>query len=126
LTPDNYLISPAVSIPLDIETATVSYIIGSANDPDFYKEHYSVYFTTDITSTATIQAGVVLESNRQIPANGTETRSHSLLSSAGQTGYFVVRHHNVSDQFILGLDTVSIDISQETDVQTAVNIGTSN
>ncbi|MDP2686671.1 MAG: S8 family serine peptidase [Aequorivita sp.] len=126
LTPDNYLISPAVTIPLDVTAASVSYIIGSANDPVFYKEHYSVYFTTNITSTATIQAGTILENDREIPANGTENRSHNLLSLAGQTGYFVVRHHNVTDEFILGLDTVSIDATIETPVQTAVNTGTTN
>src|SRR5690606_5889096 len=126
ITPDNYLVSPAVSIPADLDTAMVSYIIGSADEAIYYKEHYSLYFTTDITSTATIQAGTVLENNREIPANGTENRSHNLISLAGQTGYFVVRHHNVTDQFILGLDSVSIDISQEAEVQTAVNTGTTN
>lgn len=126
LSPDNYLISPAVTIPLDATAATVSYIIGSANDPTFYKEHYSVYFSTDITSAATIQAGTVLENDREIPANGTENRSHNLIALVGQTGHFVVRHHNVTDEFILGLDTVSIDATVETQVQTAVNTGTTN
>ena len=126
LTPDNYLISPAVTIPADATAATVSYIIGSANESTYYREHYSVYFTTDISSTATIQAGTVLENDREIPANGTENRSHNLIALAGQTGYFVVRHHNVSDEFILGLDTVSIDATVETLVQTAVNTGTTN
>ncbi len=126
LTPDNYLISPAVTIPADASAATVSYIIGSANESTFYREHYSVYFTTDITSTATIQGGTVLENDREIPANGTENRSHNVIALAGQTGYFVVRHHNVTDEFILGLDTVSIDATIETPVQTAVNTGTTN
>src|SRR5690606_16085108 len=36
LTPDNYLVSPAVSIPADVDTAMVSYIIGSANEAIYY------------------------------------------------------------------------------------------
>ncbi|RLA10766.1 MAG: hypothetical protein DRQ60_10795, partial [Gammaproteobacteria bacterium] len=126
LFPNNYLISPQFTIPANVTSATVNYIIGSADESTYYKEHYSAYFTTDKSSEASILAGTALESDREIPANGTEVRNHDLISLAGQTGYFVVRHHNVTDEFILGLDTVSIDVAIESGIQTAVNDGLTN
>lgn len=124
LSPDNYYMSPQVTIPTNSTDASVSYVIGSYNTNTYYLERYSVYFTTDISNETAIQNGLVLENNRQIPANGTELRSHDLLAAGatpGQTGYFVVRHHNVTDQWILGLDTVTLEATVVTNVQTAIN-----
>ncbi|MCT8340744.1 M43 family zinc metalloprotease [Flavobacteriaceae bacterium TK19130] len=121
LSPDNFIISPAFTIPPSSSAASVSYIIGSGDDGTYFKEHYSVYFTTDASSVAAITAGVVLENDREVPANGTELRSHDLTAYAGQTGYFVVRHHNVTDEFILGLDNVEVTYTASVTVQTTDN-----
>lgn len=121
LTPDDYLISPAITIPTTASTVDFSYIVGSYDNDNFYAEHYSIYFTTDISTTAAIQAGTVLENNREIPANGTELRTHSVSNLAGQTGYFIIRHHNVSDEFLLGFDTLTITSSSTIGVQEDVN-----
>jgi len=126
LTPDDYLISPAVTIPTTASTVDFSYIVGSYDTDDFYAEHYSIYFTTDISTVATIQAGTVLENDREIPANGTELRTHSVSNLAGQTGYFIIRHHNVTDEFMLGFDTLTITSNQAIAVQTEVNTSASD
>jgi len=116
-----------VTIPMNSTDASVSYVIGSYDTNSFYLEHYSVYFTSDISDETAIQNGILLEDDRVLPANGTELRSHDLFAegaTAGQTGYFVVRHHNVTDQWILGLDTVTLEATVITEVQTAVNTST--
>jgi hypothetical protein len=125
-TPNNYLISPAFTVPSNAVSTSVQYEIGSATDASFFSERYSVYFTTDISNEGTITGGIVLENNRQIPALGSETRSHDLSALAGQTGYFVVRHHNVTNQWWLGLDTVSIDAVISNNIQTTLNNGSTN
>ena len=121
LTPDNYLISPEMTIPSNATDVNFSYIIGSIDNDTYYKEHYSIYFATDITSTATIIAGTVLENNREIPANGTELRTHNVPALAGATGHFVIRHHNVTDELGLGFDTLTITSSSTIGVQEDVN-----
>lgn len=123
-SPDNYIISPQFTIPSNVISASVTYEIGSATDPGYYAEHYSVYFTTDISSEATITGGTVLEDDRTIPTMGSETRTHDISSLMGQTGYFVVRHHNVFDEWYLGLDTINVAIVIDTPIQTTVNSGT--
>ncbi|MBZ0328084.1 MAG: S8 family serine peptidase [Altibacter sp.] len=127
-TPNNYLMSPQFTIPAGATAASVSYEIGSATDPNFFSEHYSVYFVTDISNEAAILSStlLVLENDRTIPAVGSETRSHNLNAVIGTPGYFVVRHHNVTGEWYLGLDTVSVDATVNTAVQTAVNNGTSD
>lgn len=122
-TPNNYLMSPQFTIPANATSVNFSYEIGGSTDATYYQEHYSVYFTTDISSEATITSGVVLEDDRTIPAPASETRSHDLSALAGQTGYVVFRHHNVTDEWYLGLDTILIEAQISSDIQTDVNFG---
>ena len=123
-TPNNYLRSPQFTIPANATVASVSYEIGSGTDPNFFAEHYSVYFTDDISTEAAMIGHTVLENDRTIPAVGSETRTHNLISLAGQTGYLVFRHHNVTNQWYLGLDSIDLTATINTNVQTAVNTGT--
>ena len=125
-SPDNFLLSPQFTIPANATSVNFSYEIGGSTDPAWFAEHYSVYFTTDISSVAAITSGVVLENDRTIPAAASENRSHDLSALAGQTGYVVFRHHNVTDQWYLGLDTILIEATVSSNIQTAVNNGTTN
>ncbi len=124
--PNNYLMSPSITIPAGITAATLTYVagafdIGSGNP----REHYSVYFTPDITNEASIQAGVVLENDREIPASGTEIRTHDMTAYAGQTGYLVFRHHNTAGDALLVFDTVNLTAtSAGAVVQVGVNTPT--
>lgn len=125
---DNYMISPQFTIPAGATAASVSYAIGGYSrtaNPTGYKEHYYVYFTTNKATAAAIQAGAVLENNREIPARAAEMRTHNLTAYAGQTGYLVFRHfHNPNGNGMLMLDTVDVTSTVSTAVQTAVNTST--
>jgi hypothetical protein len=127
-TANNYIISPQITIPSGASAAQLSYIIGeyTTRNGNAYKEHYYVYFATNISSAATINASTVLENNREIPVkNGTELRTHNLVSLAGQTGYIVFRHvYNTGARGLLLLDTVNLNATIATNVQTAVNTPT--
>lgn len=126
--PNNYMISPQITIPTGATSITLSYIIGAyttaANAATGYKEHYSVYFSPTAGTAAQILAGAVLENNREIPARSTELRTHNMTAYAGQTGYLVFRHHNSAGNGILLLDTPTITAVSSTDVQVVVNTAT--
>lgn len=116
LTPDNFITSPAISVTSGT-SAALSLIIGSGDDATYFAEHYSVYVTTDITDVAAITSGTVFDSDRTIPANGTELRTYDISAYMGQTIYVSVRHHNVSDEFILGLDDVTVTVDNQTTIE---------
>lgn len=126
--PNNYMISPQITLPAGATSLTLTYIIGAyttaANAATGYKEHYSVYFSPTAGTAAQILAGAVLENNREIPARSTELRTHNMAAYAGQTGYLVFRHHNSAGNGILLLDTPTITAVSSTDVQVAVNTAT--
>lgn len=126
--PNNYMISPQITIPSGVTSISLTYIIGAytttANAATGYKEHYSVYFSPTAGTAAQILAGAVLENNREIPARSTELRTHNMTAYAGQTGYLVFRHHNSAGNGILLLDTPTITTLSNTDVQVAVNTAT--
>ncbi len=128
VNPNNYLISPAVTITAGSSVAALNYTIGAYGDgvADAFKEHYSVYFTTNASSAANILAGTVLENNREIPAEGTENRTHSLAALIGQTGYFVFRHHNSAGNGLLVLDNANVVLTTAATPQVAVNTATAH
>jgi len=119
-TPDNYLILPQINIPADATNVEFQFEVGTNAGGG---ENYSVYFATDTNSGVTIQAGIVLESRTSI-GSGTETRTINSAAIAGQTGSFVVRHHNQISNSLLVFDTVQITATVTTAVQTADNSGT--
>jgi len=128
-TPDNYIVSPTFTIPVDAVKADFSYVIGAyatANPASTtFKEHYSVYFSTNLTlSVYSDLEEFVLENDREIPAASSELRSHSLLPYVGQTGYLVIRHHNTAGKGLLLLDTAKVDVDVTREPQTALNTGT--
>lgn len=124
--PNNFIISPQVTITAGSMAAVLNYTIGAfaGGATNAYKEHYSVYFTTNASSAANITAGTVLENNREIPAEGTENRSHNLSALIGQTGYFAFRHHNTAGNGLLVLDNANVTLTAVAIPQVAVNTAT--
>lgn len=119
---NNYLISPQITIPLSATNTQFVFGVGGY----LTIEHYAVYWTTNISSTANINAGINLEERNSL-ANAGEFRTINNTSIAGQTGYFVVRHFNSSaNNGILLFDNATITATVSTLVQTAVNTGTTN
>jgi M6 family metalloprotease-like protein len=126
LYPDNWLISPAVTLTDDNE---LEYYVG-AQDADWAAEHYGVYisttdpnpssFTLLTEETLTAASGYKVEGGSQTKglfrkpdapeyAQGNwYRRTVDLSAYAGQTVYIAFRHFNCNDWFRLNLDDVSI------------------
>lgn len=119
---NNYLISPQITIPAG--TTNTQFLFGVGGYLTL--EHYAVYWATNISSAANINAGIKLEERNSLASAG-EFRTINNTSIAGQTGYFVIRHFNSSaNNGILLFDNVTITATVTTLVQTAVNTGTTN
>ncbi|NNM07858.1 MAG: S8 family serine peptidase, partial [Flavobacteriaceae bacterium] len=119
---DNYLVSPQISIPAGTTNTEFTFSVAGYNTI----EHYRLIWTTDISSYAAIDAGITLE-ERDATANTGDIRTINRNDLAGQSGYFVIRHYNsFSNNGLLLFDALEIEVTVETPVQTAVNVGTSN
>jgi hypothetical protein len=124
LTPDNWLITPAVTLTGD---ATLKFWV-CAQDASYAAEHYGVYIST--TGTAVANFNLLFEET--IDANGGsraqgawKQKTYNLASYTGQTVYIAFRHFNCSDEFVFNLDDVEISanptgptiIAQQTSVE---------
>lgn len=105
LTPDNWMILPAMAIPADAEGFNLSWwAVGQ--DASYAAEHYSVYINTtgsevsDFTATTAVYDGVSTENYTKLLV--------SLESYAGQTIYIAFRHHNITDMFYLNIDDIRV------------------
>ena len=99
LNPDNWLVSPEVTL-----TGNLSFW-ACGQDPSYAAEHFTVYVTTgdpnDVDSYVAISDEII--------ANGEITEYVFDLSEyEGQTGHVAIRHHNCYDQFRLNVDDVQI------------------
>ena len=98
--PNNFLISPAITVPTHL---TLSYwVMRGCNS---YADRYALYVCTD-TSLSAILATTPLE--REIPPYAWTERTFSLDSFAGQTVYIVFRHYNSDDNCAILLDDVAL------------------
>ncbi|WP_430400092.1 M43 family zinc metalloprotease [Flavobacterium sp.] len=126
--PNNYLISPQITIPSGASVVNLSYIVGAYDNggPTRNAGNFSVYFTNSIASEAAILAGTLVQSNLVINENTTQLRNNNLLALSGQTGYLVFRHNNTSatNVGLLLLDSVLLQATSSTLVQTEVNAAT--
>ena len=101
LTPDNWLITPAVVL----NSAAVLTFWVAGQDQAWAAEHFSVYLSTTGTTVADFTETLLYD---QV-ATGTMTQYTVYLTQyTGQTVYIAFRHHNISDMFRLNLDDVEI------------------
>lgn len=107
LTPDNWLVTPAITLPADASNFTLSWwVIGQ--DPDYAEEPYSVYIANgktvaEFTATTSVFDGVSTSEYVQ--------QSVSLANYAGQTIYVAFRHYDITDMFIINLDDIRVGTS---------------
>jgi hypothetical protein len=121
-TPNNFLISPQITITAGALSSTLTYVIGAygATAGD-----YAVYFTTDKSTAATITSGTVLQALGTVANNATVLKTHNLTALIGQTGYIVFRHNNRNSATgLLLLDTILLTATVNSQVQTDVNTAT--
>ena len=100
LTPDNWLISPEVTL------GGVLSLWACGQDPDYSKEVFGVYvYDGNSTDPADfVQVGT------DITTTGEMTEYYFDLSEyAGKTGRFAIRHYNITDMFLLNIDDVCLD-----------------
>lgn len=102
LFPDNWLISPAISIP---GNAILTFWV-KGQDASYFAENYSVYIATSNTVAAFEQTSPVLTGTT---IHGWEQKVVDLGAYAGQTIYIAFRHHNSTDMYWLDLDEVDIE-----------------
>ena len=102
LTPDNWLISPAIALS---GTSSLSYWFAVATS--YPGDHYGVYVST--TSATDTSAFTLLYEMTPTSANGNWTQQTiDLTSYAGNTVYIAFRHFNCTDMFILALDDITV------------------
>ncbi len=121
LFPDNWMISPAI----DLTSASGNVFLewkAYAQDQDWANENYTVYVAT-ASDIATLQASPTSFNEIIGPSAGYVDRNIDVTSFVGQTIYVAFRHHNVSDQFRLNIDDVTVRTFNDDDVAiTSVNM----
>jgi hypothetical protein len=99
LTPDNWLISPQLTVGPD---EVLQFQIG-AQDPAWPAEEYSVYVST----TGNAVANFTTQITNETLTDGTwQAREFSMAAYAGQNIYIAFRHNGSTDQFYIKLDGV--------------------
>lgn len=123
LTPDNSLVTQSFAVPAN--GATLTFKIGGM-DPEFSAEHYAVYVinAADITETTTVGEFLALLTTPKLEETlGGATavnKTVSLAGHEGQTVRIVFRHYNITDQFVIVLDDVTVTAGNVTGVNDAL------
>lgn len=101
LTPDNYLATPQLILGSDEEL--VYWVSGQ--DPEWSAEHYGVYLSTTGNQPADFTVNLFEET---LSDDTWILRMVDLSAYAGQEVYIAFRHFNVTDQFYIKLDNVTL------------------
>jgi len=102
VTPDNWAVSPAVTLPAG---AAMLSLWAKGQDETDATEHFAIYAgeTADITEMTRISGSADL-----VTTNRYQRYTADLSAFAGKTVYIAIRHYNCTDQFILVIDQVQI------------------
>lgn len=106
LTPDNWMISSGISIPTGATNVFLSWKV-YAQDQSWAAENYTVYVAT-ANDVATLSASTVNFNEVIGTSTGYLNRTLDVSSFVGQTIYIGFRHHNVTDQFRMNIDDVTV------------------
>jgi hypothetical protein len=102
LTPDNWLITPAIYLPTN---ATLTFwVVGQ--DASWAAEHYSVYVAHAPTVAAFTATTPVMYD--QVATSTLTQQTVNLSSYTGDTIYIAFRHHNITDMFRLNIDDIEV------------------
>lgn len=113
LTPDNYAVSPAIDLSNASGTITLEWVVTAADD-SWADENYTVYVTdagntvSDVNS-ASISFNELVSDNGPGGLDNPYTKTLDISSLAGSSSVYVAfRHHNVTDQFTIEIDDVTV------------------
>lgn len=111
LTPENYLISPAITIPAGAQDITLSYGI-SASAKNAYQEQYRIIISEDPITDANCRNATILQDWKVLTADHkywtVVTTTASLQAYAGKTVYIGFLHGNTVDMDRLLLKDVVV------------------
>ena len=107
LTPDNWAISPEMTIPANAVDATLSFYF-AAQDPDFAAEPIGVYVGTGADVSAYEQLGVFIPDSDIY-----ENITVDLTAYAGETISVAFRHFDITDMFSVKIDQVEVFVTAE-------------
>ena len=105
LTPDNWLVSPQVTLG-----GTFS-MYACAQDANYAAEHFGIYVSTgsNTNTNSFVKLGEWTLTAKDMKTQGSWGQYTVDLSAyAGQTGYIAVRHFNCTDQFYLNVDDFTL------------------
>ena len=103
LTPDNWLVSPKITVPASTQ---LQFYVGG-QDPEWAEEHYGVFIsTTSQTDTSTFT--MLKEGTCTLGGGGFNGVAVDLSAYAGQEVYLAIRHFNCTDMYFLNLDGMSL------------------
>ncbi len=102
--PDNWLVSPAITLGSGVFTLSWD----DVNYDGSYPEHYSVYISTTGGTVADFLAGVQIYDYTFTTEQVWETVTYPLEDYAGQTIWIAFRHWDVEDMWRMGIDNVKI------------------
>jgi hypothetical protein len=107
LSPNNILVLPMISIPSDADDVNLTYYVGSGTDTSFFSETYSITVTASSDEADILAATPVFTTT--LAFQGGEYNTISLNDFIGQDVYIAFRHHDTFDQWLLGIDEISVD-----------------
>lgn len=102
LTPDNWLVSPAIVLPNG--SATVTWWERASAFYD-YAEHYGLYISTTGTATTDL---TLLQDYTVSAAQTWVQRTVNLSDYANETVHLALRHWNCTDQYWLEIDDINV------------------
>lgn len=100
LTPDNWLITPAIQLT---QNAALSFYV-KGQDPYYFSEKFSVYISATGTNISDFTTELMFDSTTNIFAQ----RTIDLSAYTGQTVHIAFRHHNCTDYYWFLLDHVLV------------------
>lgn len=108
LTPDNWLITPALTVP---DNAMLHWAI-AAQRPNYSQEHYKVYISTTGTD---VEDFTILLHEETLPAQDItwKTRQYDISAYAGQDIHVAFVHTETTDLFAIKLDDIRLYATDE-------------
>lgn len=108
LEPNNYLVTPAITIPNNLTAANMPMLTWwvAAQDPEYPADYYEVLISTTGNSAADFTASAVyaeILSTDQWAMHTVDLRNY-----IGQTIYIAFIHTNCSDEFMMKLDDITV------------------
>ena len=108
LTPNNFLVTPAIAIPSDLssDNNVALWWWVAAQDGNWPSDHYEIFISTTGNTVADFTSPAVY--TETISTNEWLLRYLDLTPYIGQTIYIAFVHNNCEDEFVMKLDDIEV------------------